>query len=50
MAANVVCVYLVLEFEILQLANNGCLIKIEGSNHIPQPALNKHLVVSRFVP
>jgi hypothetical protein len=41
-AENVVCVYLVLVFEILMLAHNCCLIKINGSSDILQPALNKH--------
>jgi hypothetical protein len=44
MTHNVVCVYLVLTFEILQLANNCCSIKIKSPNDILQPALNKHSV------
>jgi hypothetical protein len=44
-AANVACVYLVLVFKILQLADNCCSIKINVQNDILEPALNKHIVV-----
>ena len=47
-SANVVCVYLVLAFVVVKLANNCCSLQTKSLNHILHGALNKHMVVRCF--